>query len=266
MRVILTRPERDARSWVTSLAESGMHAVALPLIVVGGPSDPQAVVKAWNALDRYDALMFVSGNAVDQFFKLKPSAAPEWHAQDAIKTRAFVTGPGSRAALLRNGVDSACIDAPDAQAGQFDSEALWALVAAQVQPGFRVLIVRGAGSASVAGDHGEGVGRDWFAQRVQSRGGHVEFVVSYQRALPAWGPAELDMARTAANDGSVWLFSSSEAIANLRTLMPHQSWHQARAVATHPRIAQAARDAGFGVVCESRPLLGEVVASIESLQ
>ncbi|MGE3348297.1 MAG: uroporphyrinogen-III synthase, partial [Ramlibacter sp.] len=39
---------------------------------------------------------------------------------------------------------------------------------------------------------------------------------------------------------------------------------RARAVATHPRIAQAAREAGFGVVCESRPALADVVASIES--
>jgi uroporphyrinogen-III synthase len=64
----------------------------------------------------------------------------------------------------------------------------------------------------------------------------------------------------------VWLFSSSEAVANLQSLLPDQSWQQARAVATHPRIAQAARTAGFGVVCESRPILGAVVASIESLQ
>jgi uroporphyrinogen-III synthase len=35
-------------------------------------------------------------------------------------------------------------------------------------------------------------------------------------------------------------------------------------VATHPRIAQAARDAGFGAVLEARPTLDDVVASIES--
>jgi uroporphyrinogen-III synthase len=155
------------------------------------------------------------------------------------------------------------IDAPSAAAGQFDSEALWELVGAWVVPGYQVLIVRGAGSVNGSGD---GAGRDWFARQVQSRGGSVEFVVAYQRSSPAWAPAEREVARRAATDGSVWLFSSSEAIANLKALMPDQSWQQARAVATHPRIAQAAREAGFGVVCESRPLLGDVVASIESLQ
>jgi uroporphyrinogen-III synthase len=69
----------------------------------------------------------------------------------------------------------------------------------------------------------------------------------------------------AAIDGSVWLFSSSEAIANLQALLPQQSWSQARAIATHARIGQAAKNAGFSVVCESRPVLASVVASIESM-
>jgi len=263
MRVVLTRPEREAHSWVTALSNAGLDAVALPLIVVAGPPDIAAVRDAWLRLHQQDALMFVSGNAVDYFFKEKPPLAPDWPAQAAIKTRAFVTGPGSRAALLRNGVGTDRIDAPSATAGQFDSEALWSLVEGQVHPGFRIFIVRGSGAAGVLGD---GAGRDWFARQVQSRGGQVEFVVAYQRIAPVWGEAEMDLAYSAAADGSVWLLSSSEAIANLITLMPDQPWKQSRAVATHPRIAQAAREAGFGVVCESRPLLADVVASIESLQ
>ena len=74
------------------------------------------------------------------------------------------------------------------------------------------------------------------------------------------------MVQQAAHDGAVWIFSSSEAIANLVSQCPHQSWRHARAVATHQRIAQAAREAGFAVVCESRPSLQDVMASIESLQ
>ena len=69
----------------------------------------------------------------------------------------------------------------------------------------------------------------------------------------------------AASDGSLWLFSSAQALANLVVRMPGQDWGRARAVATHPRIAQAARDAGFSVVSESRPDMDDLVASIESL-
>ncbi|MDQ3273162.1 MAG: uroporphyrinogen-III synthase, partial [Pseudomonadota bacterium] len=61
---------------------------------------------------------------------------------------------------------------------------------------------------------------------------------------------------------SVWLFSSSEAVGHL----PPGDWSQGRALATHPRIAEAARAAGWGVVVESRPTLADIVASIESMQ
>ena len=93
----------------------------------------------------------------------------------------------------------------------------------------------------------------------------MEFVVSYQRRPPNMLESDQLLARQAAEDGSVWLFSSSEAIANLVAACAGQSWAKAKAVVTHGRIAQAARDAGFSVVCESRPTLAALMASIESL-
>ncbi len=266
MRVIVTRPAQECAKWVDALAHAGFDAQALPLIAVGPAPDADAVRAAWARIASFDAVMFVSGNAVAHFFALKPASALVFTAQAAIKTRAFVTGPGSLAALGLAGVDAACIDAPDAQAGQFDSEALWAVVAHRVVPGYRVLVVRGMGDASMAADVGDGVGRNWFAKQVASSGGIVEFVVAYQRCVPHWTEPEVALIQAWASDGSVWLLSSSEAVANLVGAFPDAPWHQARAVATHSRIAQAARAAGFAVVCESRPTLDDLVASIESLQ
>ena len=180
MRAIVTRPQQDARKWVDALSTAGLDAVSLPLIEVSGAPDSLAVVTAWERLNTFDAVMFVSGNAVAQFFKLKPAVALVDTAQAAIKIRALVTGPGSFSALLRAGVDSSYIDCPDLEAGHFDSEALWAVVGHKVQPGYRVLIVRGGGSATQDGDAGHG--RDWFAKQVREAGGAVEFVVSYQRS------------------------------------------------------------------------------------
>lgn len=264
MPVIVTRPAREAHAWVHALQEAGLPALALPLISVGPAPDPQPVLDAWRRIAEFDAVMFVSGNAVEQFFALKPAAAPVFIAQAAIKTRAFVTGPGSRDALLQAGVDAACIEAPDAAAGQFDSEALWARVAQVVCPGYRVLIVRGMGAGAEAVL--EGVGRDWFSRQVEAAGGQVEFVVSYRRSSPVFTAVELALVKAAATDGSVWLFSSSESITNLASACPQVPWLAAKCVVTHARIALAARRAGFGVVCESRPVLSAVVASIESLQ
>ena len=270
MRVIVTRPVRDAASWVSGMAAAGLDAVALPLIAVASVDDLEPIRQAWRRLDSYTGVMFVSGNAVEYFYLLKPALAPVSIAQAAIKTgakagmlpRLLATGPGTVAALLRAGAPASSIDAPAREAGQFDSEALWHVVGANVKAGQRFLIVRGQdGSEAQAG-----AGRDWFASQLRAAGAQVDLVTAYQRCLPSFGHAEHHLATRAATDGSVWLFSSSQAVSNLRTLVPAQSWVGARAVATHTRIAEAARQAGFGVVCESRPTLPDVVASIESMQ
>ncbi|MES2975002.1 MAG: uroporphyrinogen-III synthase [Pseudomonadota bacterium] len=255
MRVIVTRPEREARKWVEDLVLRGFDARALPLIAIRPASAQVAVQEAWRQLGDCAAVMFVSGNAVEQFFAARPQGLG-WPAGNAL--RAWVTGPGTAAALLAAGVAPARIDAPGDDAPQFDSEALWHVVQPQCRAGMRVLIVRGADAS------GRSAGRDWLGGRLVEAGCAVTFVVAYERQLPVCGPEGRALAGDAAADGSVWLFSSSEAIANLMDMLPGQDWGRARAVATHPRIAQAARDAGFAVVCESRPSLDAVVASIES--
>lgn len=263
MRLIVTRPQREAQRWVQSLSDAGLQALALPLIAVAPAADQAALRTVWLRLADYVAVMFVSGNAVDYFFASKPPQALCFCSQSVIRTRAWATGPGTTAALLRAGVPASWIDAPAADAEQFDSEALWQVVGSRLRPGERVLIVRGSDAAG--GGAAQGVGREWFANRVTEAGASVDFVVAYQRGMPRLAPEELLAARQAAADGSVWLFSSTEAIANLQALLPQQDWAHARAVATHGRIAAAARAAGFGVVRESRPTLSRLVASIESL-
>jgi len=262
MRVIVTRPQREAQDWVQALQQAGHAAQALPLIAIGPAPDAAAVQQAWQRLAQYQGAMFVSANAVAGFFAARPAGAGSF-ADTAVPTRAWATGPGTTQALRRAGVPASHIDAPAADAAQFDSEALWQLIGARIRPGARVLIVRGG---DAAGGNTEGVGRDWFARQVMQAGGSVDFVASYQRQAPQLDTAQLELARQAAGDGTVWLFSSSEAVHNLRACLPQQSWARARAVATHGRIAQAARAAGFAVVRESRPALADIRASIESMQ
>lgn len=202
--------------------------------------------------------MFVSANAANHFFDLKPASAPSWISDISVQTRAYVTGPGTASALRAIGMQPERVDSPHPDARQFDSEGLWLTVRGQIREGFRLLVVRGQGA--------NGLGRDWFAEKVKAAGGVVEEVVAYKRCLPVWDQAQSNNARSAADDGSVWMFSSSEAISNLVSLCPGQSWVSARAVTTHPRIAESARNAGFGVVHESRPVLANLLASIESLE
>jgi len=275
MRVIVTRPRREAQRWVQAFAAAGHEALALPLIEVAPPADLAPLQQAWQRLGDYAAVMFVSANAADYFFASKPPLSPVNIDVFATTTRAWATGPGTMAALRRAGLAAARIDAPPSDSGQFDSEALWQVVATQLQPGQRALIVRGDdggaghgaanGDSGNAGSAGAGRGRDWLATTLAAAGIRVEFVVAYQRQAPDWLAPQQALGAAAAQDGAVWLFSSSQAVANLRQLLPAQRWQQARAVATHPRIAEALRQVGFGQIQVARPALADLLASIESL-
>ena len=248
-RVIVTRAAREAARWVEALQQAGLEAVALPLIAIAPMPDTLALRDAHVRLDRYGALMFVSAAAVEHFF------AP---ASDlTVAARCWATGPGTAQALHAAGVPPAAIDAPPPDAAQFDSEALWARVASQVGAGTRVLLVRGGDAA------GEANGRDWLARRIEAAGGTVDTLVAYRRMTPAFDAADRQVALDGARGTAVWVFSSSEAIGNLCRALPDIDWQAARAVATHPRIAQTAQEAGFGSVRTCLPTVAALIASIE---
>jgi uroporphyrinogen-III synthase len=229
--------------------------VSLPLIAIRvAPAEfSEQLRDGWAALSNARAAMFVSANAVHGFFA--ETGRTDWPSG----ARAWATGPGTRQALLDHGVSAAQVDSPDHEASQFDSESLWEAVAGQVAVGSRVLIVRGAGAS------GDAIGREWLADRIRARGGVVQVVASYSRGLPAWTAGERLLALDGAAAGA-WLFSSSQAVAHLQQLLPDVRWSRARAVATHARIAQAARDACFGVVCVSRPGVDDVARALESFR
>lgn len=271
-RVIVTRPAPDAGRWVSELARHGWQAEALPLIEIAPVADLQPLQAVWRTLDRYAALMFVSGNAVEHFFASNQPEAPVKPAQAATKNiaipvfpdvRCMAPGPGTVSALRAAGVPAQQIDAPAPDASQFDSAALWRVVGPRPWQGRRVLIVRGQ-SVGAAGD-ATAIGRDWLARQWQAAGAQVDFLTVYQRRAPVLTAQQRQRAEAASHDGTVWLFSSSEAVTHLASL-PGLDWSQARAVATHPRIAQTVRAAGWGVVVESRPALTDILASIESMQ
>lgn len=264
VRAIVTRPAREAAQWVARLQERGIAACALPLIAITAVSDPLLRAALQGARERfasYRAVMFVSGNAAQYFFESNQAEALIQQVQLATNTRVWAPGPGTVAALRQAGIPVQRIDAPRADAAQFDSEALWQGVAPQIAPGERVLIVRGTNAPGAEG----GNGREWLAQRIAAAGASVDFVAAYGRGAPRLDAAQQALAHEAAADGSIWLLSSSEAITHLAAALPGQDWGRAYALVTHPRIADAARQAGFGSVTECRPAFDEVAASIESL-
>ena len=253
-RVLVTRPAAEATRWTEALRGHGIAAESMPLIDISPISDTTAVHAAWLDVPSHAALMFVSANAVQHFMAARPDQQP-------LQAQAWGTGPGTQAALLAAGWPPALVRCPAADADKFDSEALWALVQADVLawPGRSVLIVRGADA------QGQLAGRDWLAQQLQAAGVQVRQCVAYARRQPVLDEATLARAREALHDGSWWLFSSSEAAQNLALLLPGAIGMDARALATHPRIAERLRAQGWGRVEVVPATLEGQVASIECL-
>jgi uroporphyrinogen-III synthase len=268
-RAIITRPAGQADAWLQALRAQGVDAQAFPLIDIAAALSPeaaQALAQRMAAPLAFQACMWVSSNAVEHFFKpvfksfdpivqVSTAQAATKNIVNNTELRHWATGAGTVAALQNHGIAASQIDAPDSQ-GRWDSEALWQRVVQQVHSGSRVLILRGedVGTPSAS--------RDWLADQVRAAGGQVEFAAVYQRRAPQFSAAQTAWAQQAAVDGSVWVFSSSQAVTHLPAGI---DWGQARCVATHERIAQAAHARGFAVVCTSRPALHDVAQSLKSL-
>jgi uroporphyrinogen-III synthase len=249
LRVVVTRPAAQAAAWVERLRERGIDAEALPLIEIAPVDDRSPVVAAWHAIASHRLVVFVSANAVEQFFAARPDGV-EWPADVVVGA----PGPGTAEALVAAGRPTAAIVSPAVDAAQFDSEALWERLRGADWNGARVLVVRGDG------------GRDWLGDRLREAGAAVEAVGAYRRIAPPFaGAARARLDAIVASDDVVWLFSSSEAIANLAHAAGEARWRHARAVATHPRIAARARSLGFGVVVECAATIDAVVACIQSI-
>lgn len=275
MRLLITRPLAQAIGAVRELRALGVEAHALPLLGIealpgddrpggeAGPPDasgaradpaPAASVadlrRCRETLAQRRLVMFVSANAVEHFF-----AAPGGLAWPP-GTLAGSTGPGTTAALRAAGVPPGCVREPGADAERLDSEALWQQLRDLDWRGASVLIVRGEG------------GRDWLADTLRAAGASVDFVAAYRRAMPQLDEAQLSLLRAAEADaaGHVWHFSSSEAVHNLPRLAPAGGWRASPALATHPRIAEAARALGFAAVQVVPPGLAALRQAWQALQ
>lgn len=221
------------------------------MIEIAAPPDGPAVEAAWQGLGARAAVVFVSGNAVARFFAARPVDAA-WPGG----LLAAAPGPGTAESLRDAGVPAAAIVAPAADAAQLDSESLWRELQRHDWRSRSVLVVRGDG------------GRDWLVERLVEAGATVDAVAAYRRLAPrlsAETRRAVDAAM-AAPERHAWLFSSSEAIAHLAALDGAVFGAGSRALATHPRIAARARQAGFSEVREVQPGLDAVVACIQSMQ
>ncbi|MDR5819521.1 fused uroporphyrinogen-III synthase HemD/membrane protein HemX [Caballeronia sp. LZ043] len=273
--VIVTRPAGQSSTLLARLASAGFDTLEFPLIDIAPVADDAPLRAALDQLylppdapERYALVVFVSPNAIDHAFSRL--AAP-WPADLPVA----VVGPGSVTALARQGVHAPAqrVITPSAEKAdpRFDSEALYAAIEAEFGAtgleGRRVLIVRGDG------------GREWLAERLVAAGARVEKAAAYRRVLPE--PSMQKWERVHAlltgeppmqDVPHAWLLTSSEGVRNLNELAYEHltadeiaRLKRAPLVCPHPRIAEAARGAGFDRMTVSGAGDDRIVHALETL-
>jgi len=154
-------------------------------------------------------------------------------------------GPVQAAWAALAGVDLAVFVSPNAV------EHFFARAEGQAWPAHTLAACVGPGSAQA------------LAEQLLAAGARVDAVTVYHRAAPCFDAAEQALLAgvLARPQDYVWLFSSAEAVGHLLG----QPLAGQRAIATHPRIADAARAAGFAPVVLARPAPEAVTLALKAL-
>ncbi|KND57049.1 Uroporphyrinogen-III synthase [Candidatus Burkholderia verschuerenii] len=265
--LVITRPGGHSSGLIAQLHGAGFDTLEFPLIDIAPVADEAPLRAALDELYgphtlRYALVVFVSPNAIDKsFIKLD--------ARWPVEVPVAVVGPGSIAALARNGVrePTYTVISPSTEHAdpRFDSEALYTAIEAHFGEagleGKRVLIVRGDG------------GREWLAERMTEAGAGVEKVAAYRRVLPEPSMQKWERIHALlAGESHAWLLTSSEGVRNLDELAREHltadeiaRLKRAPIVCPHPRITEAARQSGFDTITVSGAGDERIVESIDAL-
>jgi uroporphyrinogen-III synthase len=234
--VVITRPRQQAEPLARAVAALGRTPLILPLLEISPLADEAPLRAALADLRRYALVAFVSPNAVDAAF----AHVAAWPSEVALA----VVGEGSRAALVRHGIEGGRyrIHAP-LDPARSDSEHLLQALDIAALCGRRVLVVRGE------------TGREVLPDALRAAGVEVETVAAYRRAVPALNPdmaASLRALLAAPND---WIITSSEALRGLAGLVAQldggssvAKLQQQHLIVPHARIAETASALGFNAV------------------
>ena len=224
--VVLSRPVGAMRSLARQVRALGGEPICLPSTSLRPAADARAARAALVRAQGADVVVFVSPSAVRFSFQLQPRWRP------ARATRCVAVGPGTRAALLRRGIEAQCPE------GRYDSEGLLAMPGLAQCRGKRIAIVGAAG------------GRELLAGTLARRGAGLLPVHVYERRGARWDRRH-HAALTSAPGCLYWLVSSVEAVMAVRSAADAQGWRRllrARAIAPGARVAEALHAQGVAQV------------------
>jgi len=245
-RVLVTRPLEQADRLCAALREAGAEPVRIPMVRVAPAPDGAALGAALAELERVDALLFTSQNAV-RFLAERLAAAGR--PPGALAARVFCVGPATASAARAAG-----FGAPELPASRFDAEGLLELVRGALPPaGRRFLFVRGEAA------------RDALPRGLRDAGARVDEAVVY-RTLPTEVDTAALRAALVRGELAALTFASPSAARAFASCLDEAARRAARhavVAALGERTAAALRDVGLAPdVVADRAGARELVAAL----
>ena len=227
--ILVTRPAGQAEALCAALEVAGYTAHSQPLLELQAltelaPPQRQLLLD----LDRYQHVIFISGNAVH----FGMACIEDYWPQLPAGLNWYAIGEVTAALLKKFGIEAVTPGAA------MTSEGLLAVSQLQVVAGQRILIVKGEG------------GRATLAGELARRGAMVDELACYRRRCPQLAAGEL------AKKLSQWgidlvMISSGEGLANLQGLLsPAETtkFMHISLIVPSERVARMAREAGYDQV------------------
>ncbi|MDX9875077.1 MAG: uroporphyrinogen-III synthase [Spongiibacteraceae bacterium] len=224
--VLITRPVGRADELQAALEAEGARVIHIPLLSIEplAPDEPASAVlrRQLLELDRYDRVIAVSVNAVEQGMEAITGLWP----QLPVGIRWYGIGAATAAAFARWDV------AATSPGGAMTTEELLALPDFADLNGERVLILRADG------------GREAMATAMRERGATVDYAVCYRRCRLR---PEAELAAALAQQPTAVCLNSGDTLAAFVAALPAPSaqWHDLRLVLPSERVAELARAQGF---------------------
>lgn len=243
--IIVTRPTHQATPWVDGLRSHGFHVKHIPLLRISPYGEKTLIEQAWSNIEHWTWIMFVSPNAAHYFFQYANNKKWPPHV------RAGSPGEGTTQNLIQLGIPSTLIDQPESHQEK-DTDFLWHNIKDRNWKTAQVLLVRGKSAKP---------NRDNLMIQLQEAGAFVQPLVVYQRESGIFSNSGLSWLHSEKAKQACWIISSSESL----TALKDYDCSEAIAIVIHPRIAKAAREAGFGQVIHAQPSLNSLLDAVESV-
>ena len=250
LRILVTRPESQAREFMAQLERAGAHPILLPTIKITTPPSWEPADKAISQLDNYQWLILSSVNGVNGFFQRLQEKGLNY--RDCAHLTTICVGPKTAHAANAIGLKS------DMVAKEYAAEGIIELFTNLDIKQQKILLPRALKA------------RELLPETLRQKGANVNVVPVYETIFPPESTQLLNQLLTQENIDIITVTSASSAANLIKHCHNPQALKKLKSIPTAcigPITAQAASATGLNVKIIAEDYTSEgLLAALERYQ